>query len=97
MDFPQQHEVLFLGDPFHAAVDSEPQFVTAFPAPQHPQPAPSSDCDRRPLPGQPHGHAGVLRDPVVSNLHRDIPTFTRAHTPVLFFSSHRWMLLVIVD
>jgi hypothetical protein len=79
MDFPQQREVLFLGNQFHAA--DEPQNATAFPAPQHPQPAPSFDRDRRPLPGQPHGHAGVLRDAVVSNWHRDIPPFTRAHTP----------------
>ena len=81
MDFPQQREVIFLGNPFHAA--DEPR--NAFPAPQHPQPAPSSDRDRRPLPGQPHhGHVGVLRDAVVSNWYRDIPPFTRAHTPVLF-------------
>jgi hypothetical protein len=76
MDFPQQHEVRFLGNPSHA-VDAP---RNAFPAPQHPQPAPPSDRDRR----QPHGHAGVLRDAAVSNLHRDIPPFTRAHMPVLF-------------
>jgi hypothetical protein len=82
MDIPQQREVLFLGNPFREA--DEPPNVTAFPAPQHPQPAPSSDRDRRPLPGQPHDNDGVLRDAVVSNWRRDIPPFTRAHTPVLF-------------
>jgi hypothetical protein len=82
MDSPQQHEVLFLGDPFHVA--DALWNATAFPAPQHPQPAPSSDRDRHPLTGQPHGHASVLRDAVVSNWRRDIPPLTRAHTPVLF-------------
>jgi hypothetical protein len=66
MDFPQQREVVFLGNPFHAA--DEPRNANVFPAPQHPQLAPSSDRDHRPLQGQPHhGHAGVLRDAVVSN------------------------------
>jgi hypothetical protein len=56
MDFPQQREVPFLGIPFHA------------PAPQHPPPAPLFDRDHRPLPGQLHGHGGVLHrdDAVVS-------------------------------
>jgi len=43
------------------AVDA-PRSATTFPAPQRQQFAPSSDHDRRPLPGQPHGHVGVLRD-----------------------------------
>jgi hypothetical protein len=62
--------------------------ATAFPAPR-PQPASSSDRDGRPLPGQPRGHAGVLRDATVSNLHRYIPSFTRTHTAmsVLFLAS----------
>ena len=70
MDFPQQREVLSLVNPFHAA--DEPQNAAAFPAPRNPQPAPSPDGDRRPLPGQPQGHAGVLRDAMVSNWYRDI-------------------------
>ena len=72
MDSPQQREVLFLGNPFLAA--DEPRNVTAFPAPQHPQRAPSSDRGHLPLPRQPHGHwhANAMRDAVVSNLHLDI-------------------------
>ena len=67
MDFPQRDEALFLGNPFYAA--DEPQnAAAAFPAqaPQRPQPAPLPGRDRHPLPGQPHAHAGRLRDAMVS-------------------------------
>ena len=72
IDFPQQHEVRFLRNPPQAA--DPPRNATAFPAPR-PQLAFSSDCDRRPLPGQPHDHASVLQDAVVSNFHCYIPSF----------------------
>jgi hypothetical protein len=67
MDFPQQREVPFLGNPFHAA--DEPRNAAAFPAPQRLPPlAPLFDRDHRPLPGQLHGQGGVLHrdDAVVS-------------------------------
>ena len=79
--FPQQYYGdQFQGNPSPAA--GAPWDATASSAPQHPQSAPSSY--RRPPPGRPRDHAGVLRDTVVSNWHRDISLFTRTHMPVLF-------------
>lgn len=85
MDFPQvpqQREVHFPTNVSPAA--DAPLSALAFPAHQHPQSAPSSY--RRTVSGQPRAYAGVVRDtvPLVSDWFRDIPSFTRAHMPILF-------------
>jgi hypothetical protein len=75
---------------FQFPVNSSPaagahQSTIAFPAPQlsqHMRSVPASN--RRPVPGQPHDHAGVVRDAVVSNSYCDILQFTRTHMPVVF-------------
>jgi hypothetical protein len=56
MAFPQQHNVHFPGNPSYTA--DAPWNATGFLPPQPPQPASPYP---RPLPGQLHGHAGVLR------------------------------------
>ncbi len=78
MDLPQQGEGLFPGNLPHAADAHWDRGAYAFPAPQHPQSEPFSD--RRLLLEQPHAHAGVQRDTVVSNWPRNITQFTRTHT-----------------
>jgi hypothetical protein len=55
-DFPQQHEVYFQGN-----ADAP---LPVNDAPPHPQSAPS--YYPLPIPGQPHGYAGVVPDGVVS-------------------------------
>src|SRR6267154_2843676 len=84
MAFPQQHEVHFPGNLSHAA--DAPRNATSFPPPHHPQSAPSP-YPRSLVPTQLHGHAGVLRDAVVSNWRRDIPPFalTRTHILLVLF------------
>jgi hypothetical protein len=83
MAFPQQYEVHFPEDPSHAA--DAPWSAAGFPPPQHLQSASLYPC---PLPGQLHGHAGIPRDTVVSNWHRDIPpqAFTRTRMLMLFIA-----------
>ena len=77
MDSSQRREVHF---PRNASPTADATYSdTAFPAPLHPQSAPS--FHRHPVPGQLHGHAGVVRGGVVSDWHGDIPTFTRTHMP----------------
>jgi hypothetical protein len=68
MDSPQRREDHFLRSAPPAA--DAPWNTTAFPAPQHPQSAPSPYP--RPIPGQLRGHAGVVRD-MVSDWHCDVP------------------------
>lgn len=64
MDPQQQSEAHFPGNASPAA--DAPWGAAAFPARQHPQSGPPSY--HRPVPGQPHGHAGgAVRDAVVSD------------------------------
>ena len=67
MDPPQQREVHFPGSAPPAT--HVPWNATAFPAPQHAQPAPPP----YPRPDQLRGHAGVVRDVMVSDRHCEIP------------------------
>ena len=97
MDFPQQGEVHFPGNasPAADAPLSVTTFQANFPAPQHPQSA--SLSHRRPVPGQPpHDHADVVRDAVVSDRYRGVPSIDEDAYACAVFSSHRRMLLVII-
>ncbi len=97
-DFPQPcsqqyfDEDNFHGDSFPAAGTS--WGATTLMAPEDSQPAPSSN--RHPLLGQPWGHAGVLRDDVVSGCYRMF-SHLRGFTRIFRLTSfHQQMLLVII-
>ena len=94
MAFPQ-HGVHFPVNSSHAAdtPQSDPAFLV------HPHPQSATTPYSHPLLGQPHCHAGILRDVLVSNWHRDhIPPLTFMMTHVrIAFSSHQRMLLVVID
>ena len=81
MDSRQQREGLFPGNTI-PTVDA-PWNSTAFLAPQHPQAAPSSHP--RPVPGQPHGHASVVQDVMVSDWYPGAPDANAC----IVFSSHQ--------
>jgi hypothetical protein len=89
MSSQQQYDICFPWNTSPAA--DAPWDATAFTAPQHPRSVPSS---YPPVPGQLRGHAGVVRDAVVSDRLHGVPPFTRTHVPV--FSSYRRMLLAII-
>jgi hypothetical protein len=64
MNSLQRREIQFPRDAPPAA--DAPWNATAFPAPQYPQSAPPSSYPR-PVPDQLRGHAGVVRDAMVSD------------------------------
>jgi hypothetical protein len=92
MNSLQRREIQFPRDAPPAA--DAPWNATAFPAPQYPQSAPPSSYPR-PVPDQLRGHAGVVRDAMVSDgivmsvLRSINDPYTRAA-----FSSLQRMLLV---
>ena len=88
MAFPQQHEVYFPGNPSHTADASWSVTDFKFPPPQHSQSAPLPYP--HPLPGQLHGHAGVLQGAVMPpHWH------SRGSIYLYCFSSHQWVPLVV--
>jgi hypothetical protein len=90
MDPPQWREDHFQGNTI-PAVDA-PWNATAFPAPQPPQAAHSSHP--LPVPGQPHGHAGIVRDTVfppgnAAGNHRPVQDWEDMPPPVENFAGQR--------
>jgi hypothetical protein len=80
MDTPQR-EAHFPGNASPAADVPLPLNAAAFPAPQYLQVTPLSYP--RPVAGQLHGHAGVVRDAMVSDWHRDVTPLTKTHMPTV--------------